>query len=152
MYNIDEVRKYFKTEVFSQEITGIEIDAVDENYARCSLKLDERHGNLYGNAMGGVIYTLADFTFGVASVFNRDYPTVTSTSNINFLNGAKIGSTLYSEAKVLKDGQRICFCEVFIRDETGKDIAQATITGIHLRDVKIDPNTRKPIGKVDETK
>lgn len=147
MYDINEVRKYFKPETFSQEITGIEIDAVDENYARCSLKLDERHGNLYGNAMGGVIYTLADFTFGVASVYNRDYPTVTSTSNINFLNGAKIGSTLYSEGKVLKDGQRICYCEVFIKDENGKDIAQATLTGVHIREVKIDPKTRLPIPK-----
>ena len=46
---------------------GAVIDEVDDHYAKCSLKIEDRHRNAMGAVMGGVYFTLADFALAVAS-------------------------------------------------------------------------------------
>ena len=79
MRDIEKVKDFFIKDRFAMVTTGIEIVAVDEGYAKCCLKIDDRHVNATGQVMGGAIYTLADFVFAVATN-TEDSITVTAVS------------------------------------------------------------------------
>lgn len=130
MTDLEEAKKFFIKDRYAMVTTGIEIDEVSERYAKCSLKIDERHMNAVGHVMGGVMYTLCDFTFAVATNF-RQPPTVTVTSQIIYMASPK-GDTLYSESRLLKDGKRNCFYEIQVTDNLGTLVAIASTTGAHL--------------------
>lgn len=131
MTELEEARTYFANDKYATEATGVVIEAVGEHYAKCSLKLDERHLNAVGHVMGGVVYTMADLTFAVSTNFRTERPTVTNVAQVSYLNAPE-GDTLYSESRLLKDGRKICFYEITIRDNTGKDIAIITMNGYHI--------------------
>lgn len=130
MTELEEAREFFIKDRYAMVTTGIEIEEVGERYAKCSLKLDERHMNATGHVMGGAIYTLADFVFAVATNF-KQLVTVTTVSQISYLGAAK-GDTLYGESKLLKDGKRTCFYEIHITDNLGNAVAVVSTSGSHL--------------------
>ena len=130
MTPLEEARKFFAWDLYASETTGCQIDEVGEKYAKCSLTLDTRHRNMVGQVMGGVSFTLADFTFGVAANFRQPL-TVTVNGSISHLGPVK-GNRLIAEAKLIKDGKRNCFYEVYVRDELDTPVALVTITGAHL--------------------
>lgn len=130
MTELEQAREFFIKDKFAMVTTGIEIDAVGEKYARCSLKLDDRHQNATGHVMGGVLFTLADFVFAVASNFKQPV-TVTTTSQISYLGTPK-GNVLFGESRLLKDGRRTCFYEVSITDNLGNAVAVVTCSGYRI--------------------
>lgn len=117
----------FSDDVYAVQTTGVRIVAADVNYAKCSLKIDERHYNVDGNVMGGAIFTLADYAFGVAS--NTGNPqTVSLSGAINFMRPTK-GPILYAEAKCIKNGRSITFFDVVVTDDDGNIIATVLANG-----------------------
>lgn len=130
MTELEQAREFFIKDRYAMVTTGIEIDAVGEKYAKCSLKLDDRHQNAAGHVMGGVLFTLADFVFAVASNFNQPV-TVTMTSQISYLGTPK-GDVLYGESRLLKDGRRTCFYEISITDNLGNAVAAVNCSGLRL--------------------
>lgn len=131
MGRLEEARELFAKDIYATELTGAVIEETTEDYARCSMKLTDRHRNAYGGIMGGAIYTLADFAFAVASNFGKEKATVSLVGEASFLSMSK-GSVLYAEAKLIKDGRTNCFYDVFITDDLGKDIAVVSFTGAHI--------------------
>ena len=131
MSDLEEARAYFANDRYASRHTGIEIIEVGDHYAKCMLKIDERHLNALGFLMGGVAYTMADFTFAIATNFRSQTTTVTNVAQISYLNPMS-GRILYSESRLLKDGKRSCFYEIRIYDDAGKDIAVVAVNGIHL--------------------
>ncbi len=132
MNNLEKARDFFKNDRYATEATGIVIEEVGKNYAKCSLKLDSKHLNAVGHPMGGVMYTLADFVFAVSTNFEADSVTVTVVSQICYLSPAK-GDTLYGESRLIKDGRTNCFYEITITDNLGTRVATVNTTGQHLR-------------------
>jgi acyl-CoA thioesterase len=118
---------HFKDDKFATQTTGIEIEYVGDLYARCSLTIDGRHLNAEGSVMGGAIFTLADFTFALASN-PEGQRTVSVSSTIEYLNAAK-GSVLYCEAKCLKNGLNLCFYEMTVTDGDGGIVARVLTSG-----------------------
>ena len=131
MTDLEEARAFFANDKYAIEVTGIVIEAVGEHYAKCSLKLDNRHLNAVGHVMGGVIYTMADLTFAVSTNFRADRPTVTNVAQISYMEPPS-GDTLYSESRLLRDGKHICFYEIRVWDSTGKEIAVVSMNGFHI--------------------
>lgn len=123
-------RDFFSGDRYATECTGIVIEAVGEKYAECSLKLLDVHKNAVGHIMGGVMFTLADFTFAVATNFEQEI-TVSVTSCMNNLSSPK-GDELISKSRLIKDGKRNCFYEIDITDNLGTPVAMVSITGAHL--------------------
>ena len=80
--------------------------------------------------MGGVMFTLADFTFAVAANFEQPI-TVSVVANISNLSSPK-GDTLISESRLIKDGKRNCFYEIDVKDNLGTLVSTVSITGAHL--------------------
>lgn len=130
MTDLEEARAIFLKDTYAMVTTGIEIDEVGEKYAKCSLKLDERHRNATGQVMGGAMFTLADFVFAVAANFKQSV-TVTTVSQISYLGPVK-GDVLYGESKLIKDGKRNCFYQIMITDNQGTDVAMVSVNGVHL--------------------
>jgi len=128
--DIEAARSLFGRDRFATKTTGIDIVAVDKGYAKCEMKIDDRHLNALDSVMGGAIYTLADFTFAIATNF-KNTPTVTVTAQISYLSAAK-GRILYGESNLLKDGRRTCFYEIKITDDLGTNVAIVNITGAHI--------------------
>lgn len=131
MGTLKEAREIFSKDLYATELSGIVIDEIGEDYAKCSMKLTPQHKNAYGGVMGGAIYTLADFAFAVASNYEKELASVSLTSQASFLSSSK-GSVLFAEANLIKDGKRNCFFEVAITDDLGKNIARVLFTGAHV--------------------
>ena len=130
MTDLQEAREFFAKDRYATEATGIEIVEVGEKYAKCSLKIENKHLNAVDGVMGGVYYTLADFVFAISTNFKQP-PTVTAVSQISYLAAPK-GDTLIAESKLLKDGKRNCFYEIDITDNLGNQVAVVMTTGTHL--------------------
>lgn len=112
---------------YAVKLTGIKIEAVDELYAKCRLDIEDKHFNNIGTVMGGAIFTLADYAFGVAA--NTPVSDCVSlSSSINFTR-ATTGPVLYAEARCEKNGRTVCFFTVDITDGEGRLIAQAQFNG-----------------------
>lgn len=126
METMEEIRKFFADDRFSTD-AGMTVDSVGDKTATCSMVIDERHMNAVGAVMGGVYYTLADFTFAVAT--NHVIPgTVSLSSNISYLAPAT-GKMIYCTAKCIKDGKTTCNYEMTLTDENGKVLALVVTTG-----------------------
>lgn len=127
MTYLEQAREMFAKDTYATKTTGIVIDSAEPGRAVCSLELDERHTNAHNAVMGGVIFTLADFAFGIiANVGNL--PTVTLNSSISYLGVAK-GSRLIAEATMIKSGRSTCVSQVTVRDDLGNEVAFVTLTG-----------------------
>ncbi len=131
MGNIEEARVIFSKDLYATKLSGIEIDEIGKDYAKCSMGLTENHKNAYGGVMGGAIYTLADFAFAVASNYEKEQATVSLSSQASFM-AATAGDTLFAEAKLLKDGKRNNFFEVTVTDNLNKLVAIVAFTGAHV--------------------
>ena len=127
--SLEEARKYFSRDYFAKD-NKMSLDALTEDGAVCSMEITERHQNAEGGLMGGAILALADFTFAAAAN-NAHKPTVAQQVSLNFLNSSR-GKQLVSKAFCLKSGRTSCVYTVAIKDDLGKDIAQATFTGFKL--------------------
>ena len=128
---LEKAIAFFHNDRYATEATGIEIENVGEHYAKCSVKITDKHKNALGKVMGGVAFTLADFVFAIATNFNAETPTVTTVSQISYLSAPK-GDVLIGESKLIKDGRRNCFYEILISDNEGTLVAVVNITGTHL--------------------
>ena len=113
MSKLDEARELFSKDLYATKMSGITIEEVGENYAKCAMKITDNHRNAYGGVMGGAIYTLADLAFAVASNFDKPSPTVSLVGQATFLSMTK-GSILYAETELIKDGRTNCFIDVKI--------------------------------------
>lgn len=130
MKSVEEAYDFFKNDQYAVPLTGIEIVAVNDNYAKCSLKIQKKHLNAANEIMGGVFFTLADFVFAICTN-TPDSHTVTTTSQITYLGKVK-GDTLICESKILKNGRTLCTYEMTITDNLGNIIAVVISSGMKV--------------------
>lgn len=132
-------RSVFANDLYATSVTGIVIDSVEPHSAVCSLQLNGSHRNAKGAVMGGVLFTLADFTFAVAantSDLEADNKTphlswVSTSSNIHFLSATK-GSRLKATAHCVRQGRTNALYQIDIVDDLDKHIALITTSGTHV--------------------
>ena len=125
---LERVKEQFSRDRFAIN-TGIEILQADVGHAVCVLPLRDEHMNANDVPMGGVIFTLADFTFAVAANAGRDDGAVVSQQmSITFLSPAR-GRELRAEARCIKAGRRTCLYEICVTDELGTKVAHTTGNG-----------------------
>lgn len=126
---LEEAQEFFKNDRFAT-INGMKLEALTDAGCICSMDITEDHRNAYGGIMGGVIFTLGDFAFAIASN-NVHKPTVALDVNISFLSSSK-STHLTAIAKCVKDGRTTSVYNVMITDELGKDVAMFIGTGYKL--------------------
>ena len=123
---LNEIRERFSKDRFAT-VNGAYIEDVSEGYAKCTMQITDNHKNALGAVMGGAIFTLADFTFAVATNWHEN-TIVSLNASITFLGKAK-GKTLIAEAKKIRSGRTTCYYIVEITDEFGCQVAHMTSNG-----------------------
>ena len=118
MNYLERAREFFRNDHYATDATGIVIE------------IDKRHQNGIGQVMGAVYSTLVDFSFAIASNFDRPM-TVTLQSSITFMNACR-GDILFASCRRANEGGRTCFYDVHVTDNVGTQIVQATVTGYKL--------------------
>lgn len=121
----EQTVQIFMKDRFATE-NGAVIEEVDDHYAKCSLKIEDRHRNAMGAVMGGVYFTLADFALAVASNW-QEMGSVSLNSEIAYLTAAK-GEKLTAEAVCIKNGRTTGYYKIDVRDEFGNLAAAVTAT------------------------
>ena len=121
----EETVRMFERDRFATE-NGAVIDEVDDHYAKCSLKIEDRHRNAMGAVMGGVYFTLADFALAVASNW-QEMGNVSLNSEITYLTAAK-GKRLTAEPVCVRNGRTTGYYRIDVRDELGNLTAAVTAT------------------------
>ena len=124
-------RDTFCHDLYATEQTGIEIDHAEPGHAVCSMVITPQHKNALGQVMGGALFTLADFTFAVASNTDKA-PTVSLHAGISYL-GKATGDKLTATARCIKEGRSTCFYTVDITDSNNHAVAAVTIDGFIKR-------------------
>ncbi|MCD8332784.1 MAG: PaaI family thioesterase [Clostridiales bacterium] len=127
-----ELYKKLRQSGFIREV-GFEAAEMENGYARCELVLQEKHFNPIGSVHGGVIFTMAD-TVGGAAAVSRGRSVTTVSGDIHFLRPAMNSKKLIGESQEVKTGKNMCVYNVMISDETGRQIAMATMTYYYIQE------------------
>ena len=119
------------------DLLGIDfIENSEKNVAIGQIKLVERHSQVYGNAHGGVLYSLADTVAGYL-VWKNSSPEVDLVNTIemkmNYIAPAPIGGTIQAVATLKHLGRTtgVCLIDIFLTMKDNKPIDKKLVaTGI----------------------
>lgn len=124
-----EIEASIKEWVPMAQDIDLKVEEVRHGFARIRIPFQEKHLRPGGTISGPVMMTAGDTAMYVAILgsLGEMAMAVTSNLNINFLKRPE-QLDLLAEARILKLGKRIAFCEVGIRCE-GSDELVAHVTG-----------------------
>lgn len=134
--DIDKIMDFFKNDRFAMS-NGIKIVKAEPGYALAQVEINDNHLNAVNMVQGGVIFTLADFAFAVASNA-KGLVTVSVNSNISYFKSPK-GKVLTAEAKEVTSQKRLCTYNVDVFDENKDLIARVTANG-YIKNMTLDFN------------
>ena len=108
------------------KLLGLEIEKIEHGACFSRLRIRDTLLNKHSVVHGGVIYSMADISMGVAvySTLKSGEETSTVEIKINYLKPAKT-SLLTCEAKILKKGKNIAVMEADSRSGENSLIAKA---------------------------
>ncbi len=112
---------------------GMEIVETHTGYAKLSMEIKESHLNIHGMAHGGVLFTLADTTAGIACM-THDQQCVTLNGNINYIRPAKKG-LIYAIAHEAHNGRTTGVYNVEIYDQKDHLLATSSFSMYILKKV-----------------
>ncbi|MBQ7560041.1 MAG: PaaI family thioesterase [Synergistaceae bacterium] len=111
--------------------TGFRFIKIEDGIAVSELELEEEHFNPYGIPYGGVLFTMADDTSGVAFL-SAGGNGVTVNGHVDYLRGSRDAQKLICTAKVRKAGRRIFYIDADIVNEKGLDLCRFKFVFINL--------------------
>ncbi len=120
-----DLTDFFNSDKFAVN-NGVELIGYKPGHARCLMRITERHQNAMGTIMGGAIFTLADYTLGVAA---NSYGRLAVSLNvvINYTRPGT-GPVLFAVAEEITKSATTGVYQVIISDEAGETISTATGT------------------------
>jgi len=130
----NKIIEFFKNDRFVMH-NGIKIVKAEPGYAVAQVEINDNHLNAVDMVQGGVIFTLADFAFAVASNA-KGLVTVSVNSTISYIKSSK-GKVLTAEAKEVNSQKKLCTYNVDVFDENKDLIAKVTATG-YIKNIPID--------------
>ncbi len=137
---LQQAREVFAHDRFATDLTGITLHAAAlkaagrSGTATCHLTVQPVHRNAAGIVMGGVLFTLADFAFAVAS----NLPHVAAgeslcwcslNSTIHYLTTGS-DNQLRATAHCIRQGRSTCLYSIHIHDGKGVLLATVETTGM----------------------
>ena len=97
---------------------GIQVDEAKRGYCSCSVLVSEKMLNFLGLVHGGLLFSLADVAFSVASNMEGPVAYAIDVSG-SFFKSAKVGDTLTARATRVHRGKKIGVyrMEIFNNDD-----------------------------------
>jgi acyl-CoA thioesterase len=118
--DVSKFLKQFDKDIFARN-AGIKLIEASAGYAKCRMKILPEHMNSVGVLHGGALFTLADFTFAVASNAHGKVA-LAIEAEISFFKGVNSG-TLTAVAREISLHNRLATYLVEIVSEAGELIA-----------------------------
>ncbi len=133
----EQAQALFTSDRYATEQSSIAIVSVASHDAVCRMPLCSTHCNARGMAMGGALYTLADFTAAVAAnsdcIESGDLRWVSLDANIHYLRPARQGDTLTAHSHPLHMGRSTALFHTDITSlDSGKCIAVVETTMVSV--------------------
>ena len=121
--DLAKIVERFKADQYATKVTGIEIVEVQENRVKTKLVVEPKHMNALGIMQGGVLFTMADFTFAVAINAEKEDTTVAIECHISFLKPVTEG-ILYAESQLIFKSRSLAAYDVTITNGRGDIVAK----------------------------
>ena len=125
----NKLREYFTKDNFTVSC-GMKIESVSSESATVSVLLQDEHRNAAGGIHGGLIFSLADFAFGVHAN-SEGCLTLSQSASVSYLRGVK-GEKLFATAKPVHLGKHMVTYKVEVYDDRGISVATVTVNGFRL--------------------
>jgi acyl-CoA thioesterase len=124
-----EMYDFFRSDPYAKKL-NMKLLELKEGYAKTSIKVTEDMLNFHGSAHGGLIFSLADYAFAVAS---NSHGSIAVGLNIHmsYLAPANVNDELICVAEEKKRTTKIAVYELSIKNNTGELIA--TMEGMVYR-------------------
>jgi len=119
----DELRARVENDPWARAL-GLRYHELRRGYCRTSLTLQPHMVNFQGAPHGGVIFTLADVTFGAACNSHGEDAVALSVT-IDYLSSVKPGVTLEAEGREVRQGRRAGFYAITVTTADGTLVATA---------------------------
>ncbi|CAG0932919.1 MAG: hypothetical protein EFKGCFLK_01481 [Rhodocyclaceae bacterium] len=118
-------RKFFGLDIPFIDLLQAQDGPPERGRATAAVEVRRELHNSWGYAHGGVVTTLLDVTMGQAARSSLPQGTgvVTVDLSVSFISAGR--GRLTVEARVLRRGDSIVFCEGEVRDEAGELVAKA---------------------------
>jgi acyl-CoA thioesterase len=117
---MDRNNAFFTNDAWAQE-SGIELIEVSTGRAKVRMTIEKRHLNGHETVHGGVIFTLADTAFALASN-SHGIPAAAINAYISYVKSATAG-TLSAEARESSLSPKIATYSVIVTNDNGEKIA-----------------------------
>ena len=129
----EQVARLIEPQDRASRLLGMRLLEVRPGHARMSMRVTREMGNAQEVCHGGMIFSLADSTFGYASNSHNQRALAASCS-IEFLAPAQIGDELTAEAQETAHVGRTRIYDVRVTNQRGESIAlfrgkSATVKG-----------------------
>ena len=131
MATFDEIIKYRNTHNKFAAFLGIVTTEISFGAAKGEMEVREEFVNPIHSVHGGCLFSLAD-TIGGAAAASHGMRMTTASGDFHYLSPAMGTKMLYAAAKVIKDGKKICVCDVEISDDSGKLVAKGVFSYFNL--------------------
>lgn len=115
------ISKKAASEPYARKL-GIRLLKLDSGYSLVEMRITEEMANIFGLTHGGVIFSLADEAFEIASN-SHGIVTLALNMSISYLAPPSIGDTLRAEAKEVNRSSRISNYNIEVKTAQGKLIA-----------------------------
>lgn len=124
--NIEKLKEYFKNDTLAQTM-GIEIESARFEKTICTLVVGDNFKNAKGGIHGGTIFSLADYTFALASNLGGKM-TVTLDAHVTYFRPAK-DNRLVATAVLVSSTRHTCNYNICIYDGENRHIATVIMNG-----------------------
>jgi acyl-CoA thioesterase len=104
------------------DLIGARAEEVEPGYARVSLTVEDKHLNAAEVCHGGVLFTLADLAFALASNSHGEVALALEAS-FSFLKAAVVGDHLVAQAREAHLGRRTATYLIEITRQDGEKVA-----------------------------
>lgn len=114
----EKITEIFKNDPYAQML-NMRVIEWDDGYAKTAITLTEDMMNFHGGANGGLLFSLADYAFAIAS--NSDgQVAVGINTNMSFTNAGLPGEELICTAKEKNKGGRLAVYQMEIHNTEGQ--------------------------------
>ena len=125
---VSDVQKWIEQSGYSKQL-GVGVEEISAETATLVIPFREGNSNPGGALHGGVYASLSVITaqaIARTALGNEVGPFHTAGFQINYL-AAAINESVSASARLLRRGKELCFIEVTVSSESGRDVSHATL-------------------------
>lgn len=116
-----EILDKVQTDPYAQFL-GIEVIDTAEGFAEVKMKIQDTMLNFHGAANGGVIFSLADVAFAIASN-SYGQTAVGIHVSVNYMTAGKLGDTLTATATEITKNPKLGLYRMLVKNQEGDLLA-----------------------------